>query len=232
MNRVDVDEPVFRSELFSPQPFGSEGEADGLPSLTEVGIDHELKHSNWNAEKAGRHLLGLQSEASWGVASYGYTVYRELLDETEPVEAVYLDPRCFLPETDLLDVLEEAAKTAITYNDGHLVPPIVRGMIDTALAENSVGDKMRKYMPTVMLSGDIEAIRPYVDFINSHTVKGLEESKAFLAKMAHAVQALPVKGVHMDDPGLNRVDKQVLLEDIGHAWIRKGMPVAEIDWLP
>jgi hypothetical protein len=228
MSETLLERQEFISDLFISEPIGSEGEADGYPTLVEVGVDQGLQHKYWATEEAGRLLVGLEST---GVASYGYTVYRDLLRE-QPMEAVYLDTRSFLRETDLLDVLEETAKTAIAYGNTELVAPIVKGMIDTAQTENFAGDRMRKYMPTVMHSGEIEAIRPYVDFMNVNTVKMLDESKDFLKQMAHSVQALPEKGVHIDDKGLRRIDKQILLEDIGHAWIRKAMPIAEIDWLP
>ncbi len=229
MSNTIVEDLEFKSALFSPEPYSDEGEADGLPTLSEVGIDQELQHRNWQAEKAGRQLVGLESE---GVDSYGYTVYRDLLEEDELPDAVYLDPRCFLRETNLIDVLEAAANVAIDYEEIRMIAPIVKGMIHTAQSSHFSGDKMRKYMPTVMRSADINSIQPYVDFINGNTLKGLEESRDILKEMAHAVQALPEKGVHRDDPGLRRLDKQILLENIGQAWIRKGMPIAEIDWLP
>lgn len=87
-------------------------------------------------------------------------------------------------------------------------------------------------MGTVMRSEDAEVIRPYVEFMNANTVKSSPDSKVFLKGMAEAVQRLRVKGLYRSDPGISPLDRQLLLEDIGHAWIRKGLPVAEIDWLP
>jgi hypothetical protein len=228
MSKAAVEE--FVHDIFSTEPLGSDGDADG-PTLEEIGIDLPMRHENWAAEQAGRVLLGAE-EASMGIASYGYTVYRSLLEEPQIPDAVYLEPRCFLQETDLLDVLEETVKIAVTYDHPELVTPIVRGMIDTAGTDNFAGDRMKKYMQTVLDSADVKATYLYVDFMNKNTVKFSQKSKEFLTHMAHAIQALPEKGMHRSDPGMPRLDKQILLEEIGHAWIRKGMPVAEIDWLP
>lgn len=234
MTELLTEDRTFRSDLFSPIPLGDEGEAADYPSISEVATDEELLHEDWppakSARRMGCHILGSDTENIEAVASYGYTVYRALLDEEKPVDAVYLDPRCFLPETDLLDVLEQTVKCALDDSRDDLVKPTITGMIHTAQGGNFAGDKMRKYIDTVMSSGNADAIRVYVEFMNANTVKGLESSKAFLKRMAYAIQALPDNRDHT--AGVDRLEKQILLEDVGHAWIRKSMPVAEIDWLP
>jgi hypothetical protein len=234
MSETIAEDREFRSPLFSAYPNELEGEAGDVAGPN--GIDPELQHEDWpnwqSARRAARHLLGMEAETTWGVASYGYTVYRALQEEPEVPDAVYLDSRCFDTETDLLDVLKEAAECAIDDRNIDLVAPIVTGMIHTANLGNFAGGNMKKYLGTVMRSVDAKAIRIYVEFMNEHTPKHTVGSKDFLKHMAHAVQALPEKGIHRDDPGLDRLDKQILLEDISHAWIRKAWPVAEIDWLP
>lgn len=93
---------------------------------------------------------------------------------------------------------------------------------------------MRKYQEVFMRTETYDFIKKYVDYIINHTVKGPESAKVTLKELAHRVKAVPVKSLYlyMNDPGLGEVQQQILLEDIGHGWIRKGMPVAEIDWLP
>jgi hypothetical protein len=105
-------------------------------------------------------------------------------------------------------------------------------MIHTAQLGNFAGETMKKYIGTVMRSVDVRAIRIYVEFMNEHTPKHTPGSKDFLRQMARAIQGLPEKGMYREGPGMDPLDKQVLLEDIGHAWIRKALPIAEIDWLP
>lgn len=234
MTELLTEDRTFKSDLFSSIPLGSEGGADGCPSISEVTTDAELAHDDWptngSVRRMGRHILGSNSENIEAVASYGYTVYRALLEEEEPLDAVYLDPRCFLPETDLIDVLEQTVKHALDDDRIDLVKPTVTGMVHTAQGDNFAGDKMRKYIDTIMSSGDLDAIKVYVEFMNANTIKSSESSKTFLKRIAHAIRELP------DNPdrttSIDRLNKQLLLEDVGHAWIRKAMPVAEIDWLP
>jgi hypothetical protein len=234
MTELRIKDKVFKSELFSPIPLGDEGEAgDSLP-ITEVVIDEELHYPDWpteqGARRLGRHILGSDTENLEALASYGYTVYRDLLKEEVAVEAVYLDPRCFLSETDLLDVLEQAAKCALDDNEHELVKPIVTGMIHTAQGANFGGDRMRKYLDTVISSGDLDAIRVYVEFMNKNTTKTSESSKVFLKRMAHMLQAIPDDSDYTDR--VDQLNKMTLLQDIAYAWIQKRMPSAEIDWLP
>lgn len=139
MTNTYIEDQVFRSDLFALEPLSSKGEADGLPTIGEVTADHELQHPNWSSEKAGRQLVGMEVDRTSAVANYGYRVFRDLTEEPEPMDEVYLDPRCFLRETNLLDVLEEAARTALDYDRGDLVLPIVKGMISTAQTENFAG---------------------------------------------------------------------------------------------
>jgi hypothetical protein len=126
--------------------------------------------------------------------------------------------------------LAEAINCAVDEGTSELSSILLLSMIRTAGPENFTDQRMRKYLDTIISTGNSETIRKYVDFMNANTVKGPDDSKEFLKRMAHAVLGMPLKA--RDNPtGIDRGERQVLLEDIGHAWIRKSMPTAEINWL-
>jgi hypothetical protein len=149
------------------------------------------------------------------------------------METVWLDDRMFFAGVDLADVLAEAAHCAIDEGSIEAVRPLFKGVIDAVSVYNFADIKLRKYLPLAIRSNDYEVIETYVDYMNSHTVKGPDDAKEFMKSMSHRIADLPETGlVRRDSPGLDRIQKQVILETIGQSWIRKSMPVAEIDWLP
>lgn len=233
MSETISEERVYKSQIFSDWVNGTQGEAGR--SLKEVIIDSVVRHPDWptpaGAQRMVRRGMIEGDETMAGIYSYGYCVYREFLEEEPPIESVHLDPRVFLDDTDLIDVLAEAAYCAIDDGRAEFVLPFFNGMLDLALAQNFADHTMRKYLTMVMESGNIGVIKTYVKFINEHTVKGPDDSKEFLKKMAHSVAKLPVSN-SLHPGGIGNIEKVELLESIGYAWIRKSMPVAEIDWLP
>ncbi|HUC95624.1 MAG TPA: hypothetical protein VMR76_01540 [Candidatus Saccharimonadia bacterium] len=235
-SRIETDdrEHAWKSELFSSWCNGSEGEADGFIQVDPNGIDVGLKHEDWPTPQIAQRIFQEQlsgaEQVSLAIRSYGFRVYRDLLEE-EGYENVYLHPAIFMSETNLLDILAEAIKCSVDEEHSELATTLVVSMINTARGGNFADKQMRKYLDVVMASNNFDAIRVYVDFMNDHTVKGPDDAKDFLKRMAHAVRDIPLKSPVVSDTAIDRVKKQVLLEDIGHAWIRKSMPTAEIDWL-
>lgn len=237
MSELMEQEREYKYAVFSNWVNGLEGEADGEPSLEDVVVDNSYRYPDWPTPQAAQRMMADRLSAgtymtTFGISSYGHTVYREFLQEN-PMDKVLLDPRVFLHGTSLIDVLSEAAHCAMDDEKPELVIPFLKGMIETASGGNFAGQKMRKYLNLAVRSNNYDVLRLYVDFINAQTVKGPEDSKETLKEMAHAVAELPEQTYPIRQvEGIDRFERQVLLEDIGHAWIRKSMPVAEIDWLP
>ena len=222
----------FKSDLFTSSPMGAEGEAGRSEDWgEESGIaDEALQHPNWPAEQAGRLLLGLSSDNTSREVNYGYTVYSALRAEENLDQSVYLDSRVFLDDTNLLNVMEEAIKCAASYDDKHLIPSLVKGMLDTAHTFHIQGREQQKYMKTIMESQSPKAISQYVRHMSVNTLKTSPDAKIFLKDMAHTIQTIPT--VTRPKNGVTQTDKQVWLEEIGMAWIRKRWSKDDIDFLP
>lgn len=227
---TDID---FKSDLFAKSPTGADGEAGQAEDWQDAAdiADEVLQHSNWPAEEAGRLLLGLSSDSTSREVNYGYSVYSALRAEETIDQAVYLDSRVFLDNTNLLNVMEEAIKCATAYNDKRLIQPLVKGMLDTAYTFHIQGRELEKYMETIIGTNSTDAITEYVQYMSINTLKTSPDAKVFLKQMAHSIQAMPIE-VRRPHGNVSETDKQVWLEEIGMAWIRKRWSVTEIDFLP
>jgi hypothetical protein len=232
----DADTFEWKSGLFAhpdgySAQYGSYGPFDLKPDRTVY--DEAFRHEDWpTSNQLGRIL---EKPMTFAVSSYGMAVYRAYQQE-EGMNIVMLDDRVFLGGTNLMDVMEEAAHIAMDEGRTEDTPPFLRGIVSAAYTANFADETLVKYQDVFMRTERHDMIREYVEQICRNTVKGPEGAWQRLKSLAHAVQALPTasRRVHFasEDAGLSDLHKQILLEDIGHAWVRKSMPIAEIDFLP
>lgn len=194
------------------------------------GVDVDLKSSEWPTV-AGLERIA-QSEDQLGIShaisSYGYSVYKEF-QQLDPDTGMYLDDRVFMDGTRLIDVLVEATACAVDDERKDLSVRLLAKVFEYAEATNFGRDEMQDHLDFILDSKDFGMIAMYVRFMNDNLSRHLD--KEFMKRMADKVKGLDERSAEHQD-GIDRLKKQDLLEDIGVAWIRKRMPVAEIDWLP
>lgn len=237
-----MTEIAVKSEQTEQEPFepvlwidydnGSGGSADGLPHIDSIGVDTDLKHKNWptpaGARRIGKNTDG--REVTPAISSYGYATYIEFC-ELDTETDFYLDSRVFVPGTNFTDVLIEATACALDDEKPDVALRLTEKVLEYAGNANFADETMKDYFEFAMATKDDGVIASYVRFMNENITKGPTEAKEFMKKMAHTIQGMEVRGFEAQD-GMNGIVKQILLEEIGQAWIRKAMPVAEIDWLP
>jgi hypothetical protein len=145
---------------------------------------------------------------------------------------VWLDDRVFFSDVELVDILAEAVNLAI--DDGNSVAALafMKGIINTLSYSKFAGLKLREYLDIAVRSKDFEVITEYVDFINPRTTKGSDDAMEFLKRMPHAIKDIETISLRrVDMNSFDHIEKQILLESIGQAWISKSMSVSEINWL-
>jgi hypothetical protein len=219
----------FLPEGFCPARFGEYYDGDSAGDSTS--IDEESKLEEWpTADQVARIESG---QTSLRISSYGLATYRAFQEE-QGIEIVLLDPRVYYAETDLADAMQEAARIAMDEGASENVAPFLRGIIGASTVGNRPGDFLAKYMDVFIESHNPDEIREYVERICEYTVKGTDRSKQTLKTLAHKIKDLR----NCEDSAGSRteiiLEGEIVhwLQTLGYAWIRRSMPVAEIDWLP
>lgn len=194
------------------------------------GVDIDLKQPEWPTPTGLERISQSEGESgiSHAVSSYGYSVYKEF-QQIDPEMDTYLDDRVFMDGTRLIDVLVEATACAIDDKRDDLSVRLLAKAFEYAEATNFGRDDMQDHVDFALGSKDSGVISMYVNFMNENLSRHLD--KDFMKEMAHKVLNLDERNQEHQD-GIDRFKKHELLKEIGMAWIRKGMPVAEIDWLP
>lgn len=200
------------------------------PNINDIGVDTDLKHKDWPTKESAARMGQEEGSVSPAISSYGYAVYREFLRLRPDVDP-FLDTQVFAPDTDFIEVLQEAIACAVDDENKAASLKLTEKVLEYAANQNFGTDKMQEYLDFALDTRDPGVIALYVRYMNQNVTKGTDEAKDFMKSMAHGVRDIPIVSFQ-DQDGLDRVVKQVLLEEIGQAWIRKSMPVAEIDWLP
>jgi hypothetical protein len=232
LEREQAEHEPFKPELWIDYQNENVGTATAFIDLDGQGVDIAYKHASWPTPQGINRIS--QNEGDPGIShalsSYGFAAYQEfkkLDSETD----MYLDDRAFMSGTDLIEVLAEATACAVDDEREDLSSKLLEKTFEYAVQTNFGCEKMKDYSDFALNSGDIGVVQLYVRFMNQRLNKHLEEPKEFMHKMAHTILDLPEKSFE-NQRGIEAIDKQILLEEIGMAWIRRGMPVAEIDWLP
>lgn len=232
LEREQAEQEPFEPVLWIDYQNENVGTATDFMKLDGQGVDIAVKDVNWPTPQGVQRIA--QSEVDTGISpalsSYGFAVYQEF-KKLDPEADMYLDDRVFMSGTDLIEVLAEATACAVDDEREDLSSRLLEKTFEYARTTNFGREKMEDYSDFALNSGDLGVTQLYVRFMNDNLNKHLVESKKFMHKMAHTIRDLPEKSFE-EKKGIDRFERQILLEEIGMAWIRKGMPVAEIDWLP
>ncbi len=230
----DPDSFEWKSAIFShpegyPSRFGEYG--DYGQEIDDQYIDKEMQHEDWPTLEQMKRVAN--QKTSLAVSSYGLRVYRAFQDE-EGMTIVMLDERVFGP-VNLQEVMAEAANIAMDEGKTEDALPFLKGVVAAAYSGNFPVNYILPYQETFFRTGRNDMISLYVETVCKNTVKGPNESWQRLKSLGNSLKILPLSDksyiAKSKDETFTPLQKQLLLEEIGHDWIRKSMPLSEIDFL-
>ncbi len=230
----DPDNFEWKNALFShpdgyPSKYGGYGNF-GM-EVDEQYIDKEMMHEDWPTLEQMQRVANNQT--SLAVSSYGLTAYKAFQEE-EGMTIVMLDERVFAP-VNLQEVMQEAANIAMDEGSTEDAIPFLKGIIAAAFTGNFPVESILPFKDTFFRTGRHDMIRLYVENVCNTTVKGPEDSWKRLKDLGNTVKNLAISKnsyfVESKDETFSVLQRQILLEYIAHAWIRRSMPIQELDFL-